>query len=1341
MNEIFKSIINERGWNRPHTSPEGGIQSTRIMENIEKRLSRRLPEGEAFSLTSFQQKVIEDKQFWRDWDSEEVSHLMVQGATSAGKTLVSELAILDTLNHGQKAVVLVPLKAMVHERMEQFREDMPGRKVFGSSSDHLENDERLLHGDYDVAVTVYEKFFAILNQNASGVMDKCGLLVVDELSMLSKDQRGPKLEMLLEMVRKVSPETRIMCLATCDCKTEKICKWLNIEHPIRSTARPVGLEEHILLLDGTGVYRKIPADHEQEDEAPQEVREKVELPQYRSDWKDVIKRKALLKAVIRKIQSRMENARLLVFVASQSGCANIAKLLWEEMPDLFPQVSAGEDYKEFMKDVGACDVDEERDDLLNDLSHGIAYHHAGMSTALREVLEKELQKPRSFIRVVVATETLTVGVNMPFDAMIILNHKVYRGHGMDDPNHKVRRGQVNADPISRQEYRNFIGRAGRLGQNNRTGITYLFVEDHNELQFYWDSFVIREEITSALTKANEEMLAPYYLGLLNNGDGFTERDLEDVFQKSLTKICKPGKSFNPGRLQEALCDAYLTGEVTGGPKGARNVTAQKYQVLSFGKDIAPYALSCETCIRIYYYFYEGNLHGGLPAGITREEIESDRYLLEILYHICRHPEVEESSVLPFPNQQDQPEAIIKAKRLVQEQLRRLLDETDAQGNKRNVLWCDALPEAQKEENELWCLVNRHNLGSETEKLQAAMRAVLLLYWTRGMTISEIRRQTQFRSINKKLLSGDIERLAEVVSFHMDAIHKSIPSSELLSPEASNAFYALQTRVKYGMPRDLVRLANKHIYGLDRAKLLALMRDAESMHYTPVQYLYTASPDRRKMHLSPTQYTQLLHALERRNSVRQFDTLLEIVSKDAGIKLTDENRDSLRAIYEWDGTETDDLYDAMDRLLNNEAFRSTVLSNERDPHCIILTQNDRRLCVGLLDKEPEAATVSRIKSFFERYPYIPRLLLVPTRSFNENWDNNDLVDTMGDYRANALLNTGFFAMVLANTIAMDLGGGQEMFEFLTDARGIYTESETRFCSLSRYVTHPSVETPRFRLLCGSGSSISPVIDEMQLLLSVDKDLQNYEMLSWGSSLLDHTCSDCPAILFLDRAHVTRSHNLNQFIARMQAQNFHNCLLLVDSEETKNAWESQDVLEDAGCSAWQGQFSRIKKVVVSGGQDAVKAIRQFLREWSHEDYLIGISYAHYDPKRDIKSQQSEIPLLRDLARKLAEIYGEHRILFDEFSPAKDLFPVEGQARSLEAYRKCRFYLILWNCWTKENINCQQEYEVIMEECEKKHAECMFLNNHEPSDPPVPTPHYANWLQDTETILRIIRASLEK
>lgn len=1342
MIPIFEQIVAERGWTDPSKYDHGLYQ---VMENIEARLTRHLPRGAAFTLTTFQKKVINDPKFWRDWsDEESFHHLMVQGATSAGKTLVSELNILDTLQNNRKAVVLVPLKAMVHERTEQFREDMPQFNVYGASSDHMENDERIINGDYDVAVIVYEKFFSMLSQGSAKIMDRCGLLVVDELSMLSKEQRGPKLEMVLEIVREKHPDTRIMCLATCDCSTAKICQWLNISEPIVSTARPVPLEEHILMLDGTGIYRHIPADHELGEDAPAKLEEQLSVPGYRSDWRRAQKRKELLRVVLRKLYTQTPEARVLIFVGSQSATADIARFLKDSIGELFPPLDPdGEAYQEFMKKVRSCDWDDGQSELIeNFLPHGIAYHHAGISTTLREVIEEEFQKPDSFMKIIVATETLTVGVNMPFDAMIMVTNVVPRGAGADIP-------------LTRQEYRNYIGRAGRLGQNKLTGITYLFVENREDMNNYWNSYYSQEEVTSALTKATEKELAPFYLSLLTSRKGtqvkaesstFTPEQLMGLFNTSLSKACSPKKQFDPVELYRQLHNAYLAKENRSGAKGALSVNSANYAVNQFGKHMAPYALSLDTCIDIYWFFFEGYKHGGLPMGITQEDIESDRYLLEILYHVCRHAEIANGTVLTYPDDDQRPDRAFRAKQLVLTQLRKLLEEKDSEGNPCNVLWCDSMPQQEKENNDLWLLSNMSNLVDETAILQAAMRAIILLHWTRGKTITEIRNITGIRPEITKLNSGDIERLAELVSFHLDAIHKCLRSAGAAeavysSSEALNAFYALQTRVKYGMPRELVQFANKHIYGLDRSRLLSLKKDADQMRLSPIQYLYTAPTSRLNRHLTLAHQTQLLQAMERRSSVREFDTLMEIVSKDAGTKLTSENADCLRAIADWDGVDPGELYQQMKALLKNEAFKSTRLGMDGDVHCISWTLEQRELCIGVMETESSPKTIQRIKNFFKDNPMAAKLILVPSKNLNDDWDTRDIETAVQTYGCTALLNTTFLAMILANTIRIDLGGGAELFDFLTDARGIYTKSEYKYFSLSNYIRHTAddADRPKFRLLYSHDAC--PGISDLKMALAQSKDLQNYEVLPWGS-LLDseqYNFCDCPTILVLERDHITHSESLNKFLGVMRRQNYENCLLLLDSEAAEQTWNSKEQLEGCGCNQWCNDYNKIRKEVVHDGSDAVAAIRHFLASWKHTGYLIGISYPHYEPRS--AAEENDLTMIRKIAEGLLEQYGEHKILFDQFEPAKYLFADRGRERSLAAYRECKLDLILWNYWAKINVNCAREHEVISQQCEAGTARVIYLQSGQPSDPKAPEPHLSEPLAETQEILSLVRRLLQE
>ena len=165
---LLQECARARGWNTP---------AEESLDRIQRRLEKRMAEG-PFKLTKLQQMAIDWTGFWKDWESEAPQNLMIQGATSAGKTLLAELNILDTLAHDRKAIFLVPLKSMVNEKRRQFKEDMPSDwRVFAASSDYMEYDEWLIEGEYDVAVIVYEKFFAMLSQGNQKIMENCGLLV------------------------------------------------------------------------------------------------------------------------------------------------------------------------------------------------------------------------------------------------------------------------------------------------------------------------------------------------------------------------------------------------------------------------------------------------------------------------------------------------------------------------------------------------------------------------------------------------------------------------------------------------------------------------------------------------------------------------------------------------------------------------------------------------------------------------------------------------------------------------------------------------------------------------------------------------------------------------------------------------------------------------------------------------------------------------------------------------------------------------------------------------------------------------------------------------------------
>ena len=191
---------------------------------------------------------------------------------------------------------------------------------------------------------VYEKFFAMLCQSdpKSGLLKRCGMVIVDELSMLEVDQRGPKLEIAISKAMGVNEPPRIVCLATTDCDTRVVRDWLRASGQgrdailIEEKARPVSLDEYLVLSNGMYQMRHIPGEDE-EDKSEEGRSEPVAgtlAVAIQSDTKnnEYERRMAVLRAILQRLYPPVgrdtpaaERPKTLIFVPSQRGTREIAK--------------------------------------------------------------------------------------------------------------------------------------------------------------------------------------------------------------------------------------------------------------------------------------------------------------------------------------------------------------------------------------------------------------------------------------------------------------------------------------------------------------------------------------------------------------------------------------------------------------------------------------------------------------------------------------------------------------------------------------------------------------------------------------------------------------------------------------------------------------------------------------------------------------------------------------------------------------------------------------------------------------------------------------------------------
>jgi len=173
-------------------------------------------------------------------------NLLVCTPTASGKTLVAELAFLNTVLHDHgRAVYVVPLKALASEKHREFKKHYPQLRVGVSIGDIDSSDSYL--SKYDLIITTSEKFDSLIRHRAPW-LSSVRLLVVDEIHLLNDPSRGPALEVLITLLRKQLKGLQVIGLSATIGNPEELSGWLGAELVVDDW-RPVRLDKGV-YLDG-----------------------------------------------------------------------------------------------------------------------------------------------------------------------------------------------------------------------------------------------------------------------------------------------------------------------------------------------------------------------------------------------------------------------------------------------------------------------------------------------------------------------------------------------------------------------------------------------------------------------------------------------------------------------------------------------------------------------------------------------------------------------------------------------------------------------------------------------------------------------------------------------------------------------------------------------------------------------------------------------------------------------------------------------------------------------------------------------------------------------------------
>ncbi len=373
--------------------------------------------------------------------------VLVSAPTGSGTTVVADYAVARARARGQRAFYTTPLKALSNQKYSELAE------VYGPEDVGLLTGDLSHNGHAPVVVMTTEVLRNMLFAR-SPQLAGLGLVVLDEVHYLQDPYRGSVWEEVLILT---PPEVVFVCLSATVANAAQFGEWLaTVRGPTEVVVekhRPVELRNHVAVAEkGSRRVELVPLLHHRKihpkalaldqrvtrlARRPGGLRHSRLVGPRRSELIEALDDLTMLPAI--------------VFIFSRAACdAAVAQCLSDGMRLTTPEERA--EIRRRCEEHTEGLPDEELRVLgygpwAAGLEAGLGSHHAGLIPAFREAVEDCFSS--NLLGVVFATETLSLGINMPARTVVIERLTKIREHGRSG--------------LSSGEYAQLTGRAGRRG--------------------------------------------------------------------------------------------------------------------------------------------------------------------------------------------------------------------------------------------------------------------------------------------------------------------------------------------------------------------------------------------------------------------------------------------------------------------------------------------------------------------------------------------------------------------------------------------------------------------------------------------------------------------------------------------------------------------------------------------------------------------------------------------------------------------------------------------------------------------------------------------------------------
>ena len=452
-------------------------------------------------------------------------NLLITSPTASGKTLIAIMAALKKIEKKEKVIYMTPLRSLATEKYHDFLElnsiNFVNNKnlttTVTKNTTNLEKNSllkkkkgdkkknfivKLAMGNYDspgndllnadIVILTNEKLDALI-RNDSELLSNVGLFVIDEVHLIGDKDRGPTLEMMLTKIKKFYKQVQILALSATVSNSKDIAEWLDCKL-IENNWRPTE------LLEGVYDNGKVRMNNNTS----------IKIKTYYNFHS--------IPAVAVAIDSLESGGQAIIFAETRKRAVSLATKSVESVFRLLNKDQKERAQKLSLQISKISDDTDITKNLIDLVSKGVGFHHAGLNQSIREIIEDSFKQ--GIIKLLVATPTLAAGVNLPARRVVlssILRYDYDIGTNI---------------PISILEYKQFCGRAGRP-KYDTFGEAIIIPESGMNSEELYDHYILGtpEPVNSKLF--NEKALRFHILSTISTIPGMKKSELYDLFLNTL----------------------------------------------------------------------------------------------------------------------------------------------------------------------------------------------------------------------------------------------------------------------------------------------------------------------------------------------------------------------------------------------------------------------------------------------------------------------------------------------------------------------------------------------------------------------------------------------------------------------------------------------------------------------------------------------------------------------------------------------------------------------------------------------------------------------------------------